>query len=83
MAFISTLLRDEPCGIIVKDTAFIDDNLLKDVLVACRRKPGGLSAASSRRKGGPGMQGGGEVQADGAGPAGRRHERVPLRRGRA
>src|SRR4051794_14036012 len=40
LAFISTLLRDEPCGVIVKDTAFIDDTLLKDVLLAYRRKAG-------------------------------------------
>lgn len=40
MAFIATLLHDEPCGIIVKGTAFIDDVMLKEVLIAYRRKAG-------------------------------------------
>jgi len=40
LAFIATLLRDEPCGIIVKGTAFFDDFLLKEVLLAYRRKTG-------------------------------------------
>jgi hypothetical protein len=40
LAFIATLLHDEPCGIIVKDTAFIDDVLLKDVLLAYHRVAG-------------------------------------------
>lgn len=40
LAFIATLLHDEPCGRIVKGTAFIDDTLLKNLLVAYRRKAG-------------------------------------------
>ena len=40
LAFIATLLHDGPCGVIVKDTAFFDDFLLKEVLLAYRRKAG-------------------------------------------
>lgn len=40
LAFIATLLHDQPCGVIIKDTAFIDDMLLKDVLLAYRRTAG-------------------------------------------
>jgi hypothetical protein len=39
LAFISTLLQDGPCGVIVKDTAFFDDFLLKQVLLAYRPRP--------------------------------------------
>lgn len=40
LAFIATLLHEEPCGIIVKETAFFDDFLLKEVLLAYRRRAG-------------------------------------------
>lgn len=44
LAFIATLLHDEPSGMIVKKTAFFDDHLLKEVLMAYRAKAGGASA---------------------------------------
>ena len=40
MAFIGTLLHNEPCGVIVKGIAFFDKVLLPDVLLAYLRKHG-------------------------------------------
>lgn len=44
MAFLSTLLHDGPCGIIVKETAFLDDTLLADLLIAYCKKAGATAS---------------------------------------
>jgi hypothetical protein len=44
LAFIATLLHDEPCGIIVKGIAFFDKTLLPEVLLAYLRKHGTTAA---------------------------------------
>jgi hypothetical protein len=36
MVFMETLLTDGPCGVIIKGTAFFDDHLLQEVLLAFR-----------------------------------------------
>jgi len=43
LAFISTLLDDQRCGVIVKAIAFFDDHLLKEVLLAYSRNAGGAT----------------------------------------
>lgn len=44
LAFIATLLHDEPCGVIVKGIAFFDKTLLPDVLLAYLRQHGTAAA---------------------------------------
>ena len=38
--------RRQECGVIVKDTAFFDDVLLKEVLLAYRRKAGAAAGCT-------------------------------------
>ena len=44
LAFIATILHDEPCGVIVKRIAFFDKVLLKDVLHAYLRNAGAAAS---------------------------------------
>ncbi|MFO0824961.1 MAG: hypothetical protein U0792_17880 [Gemmataceae bacterium] len=46
IAFIEALLTEGPCGVIVKGTAFFDDPLLKQVLLAYRPRPGRVAKFS-------------------------------------
>jgi hypothetical protein len=51
IAFIATLLHDEPCGIIVKGIAFFDDHLLKEVLLAYLRRGGSAAGYTEAQVG--------------------------------